>query len=165
MPSTYEPIATTTLVSSATDFTFTSIPSTYTDLRLVLVPLKASGTLSPRLQFNSDTSSVYSWTSITGDGASATSGRDYTDNIRMSTVGYPISPEVGFGTVDIFSYAGSTFKTCLTTQSSDKNGSGVVARFVNLWRSTSAITSIKVFDDGGSFDAGTIGTLYGIKNA
>ena len=37
MPATYEPIATTTLGSAATNITFSSIPATYTDLRLVLV--------------------------------------------------------------------------------------------------------------------------------
>jgi hypothetical protein len=41
MPATYEPIATTTLGTAAAFITFSSIPATYTDLRLVIVCLLA----------------------------------------------------------------------------------------------------------------------------
>jgi hypothetical protein len=37
MATTYEKIATTTLGTAAATFTFSSIPATYTDLRLVVV--------------------------------------------------------------------------------------------------------------------------------
>ena len=166
MPATYEPIATTTLGTAAANFSFTSIPSTYTDLRLVIVPTKPSGTLAPRIRFNSDAGSNYSFTNLWGNGATAYSNRGSNqDSIYLHYDGYPVGSNVGFGTVDIFSYAGSTNKTVLCEQSSDKNGSGSVARYVNLWRNTSAITSILVFEDFGSFGAGTTATLYGIKNA
>ena len=166
MPATYEPIATTTLGSAAANFTFSSIPATYTDLRLIIVPVKSSGNLAPRVRLNADTGTNYSYTNVWGDGATAYSNRGTNqDSIYLHYDTYPVGSNLGFGTVDIFSYAGSTFKTVLTTQSSDKNGSGSVARFVNLWRSTSAVTSITVFEDFGSFNAGTTATLYGIKNA
>lgn len=166
MPATYEPIATTTLGSAAANFSFTSIPSTYTDLRLVLVPTKPSGVLAPRIRFNSDSGSNYSFTNLWGNGATVYSNRaTNADSIYLHYDGYPVGSNVGFGTVDIFSYAGSTFKTVLCTQSSDKNGSGSVARYVNLWRNTAAITSILVFEDFGSFGAGTTATLFGILKA
>lgn len=169
MPATYEPIATVTLGTSAANFSFTSIPSTYTDLRLVIVPTKPSGTLAPRVRFNSDAGFNYSFINIWGDGAtvySNTSNRSsYADSIYLHYDGYPVGSNVGFGTMDIFSYADSTFKTVFCEQLSDRNGSGSIAKYVNLWRNTSAITSILVFEDFGSFGAGTTATLYGIKNA
>ena len=68
-------------------------------------------------------------------------------------------------TLDIFSYAGSTYKTALSQLSNDNNGSGATASTVGLWRSTSAITSINLFMSGTTFQAGTTATLYGIKSA
>jgi hypothetical protein len=66
----------------------------------------------------------------------------------------------------MFSYAGSTFKSCLVERNADFNGSGQVARQVGLWRSTSAITSISLFDPfGNGYGTGTIATLYGILKA
>ena len=42
MASTYTPIATTTFASTATSYTFSSIPTTYTDLVLVAVPAQGA---------------------------------------------------------------------------------------------------------------------------
>jgi len=54
MPKTYEPIATTTLGSNQTTITFSSIPSTYTDL--VIVSNMGTTTASyPFIRFNGDT--------------------------------------------------------------------------------------------------------------
>jgi hypothetical protein len=102
-----------------------------------------------------------------GDGASAFSNRGTNQSsVYLHYDTYPVGSQVGLGTVDIFSYANSSQnKTVFTEQYSDKNGSGSVGRYVNLWRNTAAITSILVFEDFGSFAAGTTATLYGIKNA
>jgi len=165
MPATYELIATTTLGSAASSITFSSIPNTYTDLVLVVVVKATSGNTSNcNVTLNSDTGSNYSYTRLGGDGSSATSAR-FTDtgSIRTGTGSVPASG-VGFWTFDLFSYAGSTYKTVLTTQSLDANGSGTVVRAVNLWRSTSAINTITCnFSNNG--DTGTTAKLYGIKEA
>ena len=70
-------------------------------------------------------------------------------------------------TIDIFSYAGSTYKTLLTTSSTDKNTTGGIGRIISLWRSTSAITSITITDGGAGFGwaVGTTATIYGILKA
>jgi hypothetical protein len=68
-------------------------------------------------------------------------------------------------TYDIFSYAGSTFKTLLMTTSGDQNGSGWVERIVGLYRSTSAITSISIDASASTFAVGSTATLYGILKA
>ena len=65
-------------------------------------------------------------------------------------------------TLDVFSYAGSTNKTTLVTQSDDENGSGVVLRMAHLWRSTSAINEISLLVFSSTIAAGSTATLYGI---
>lgn len=165
MPATYEPIATTTLSSAAATITFSSIPSTYTDLRLVVVPI---GTTSANLYltYNNDTSTIYSATSLSGNGTTAASGRrSSVGNILLTYVTNIQTATPTLRTVDIFSYAGSTFKTALTEENSDLNGSGSVARTVALWSSTSAINRLDVFVSGTTMASGTTATLYGIKNA
>lgn len=163
MPATYEPIATTTLGSTG-NITFTSIASSWTDLRIVLVGKTNGGFTHPAIQFNSDTSSNYSNTRLVGDGSSASSAAG-TSQTRINGVA-DIGTHPTLFQWDVFSYAGSTFKTVLLNANADQNGSGKVERLVGLWRSTSAITSISVFDlYGTGFGSGTTATLYGIKNA
>lgn len=168
MPATYEPISTQTLGSAASSITFSSIPGSYTDLRLVIVVRGATDDAYPVMRFNSDSGTNYSYTVIDGTGSSAVSYRAANrTNIGFcnNVVGSTTNPMLG--TADIFSYAGSTNKTVLTTGSGDQNGLGDVERAVQLWRSTSAITSITVLYTGigTNFAAGSTFTLYGIKAA
>ncbi len=165
MPATYEKIATTTLGSSSATITFSSIGSGYTDLRIVLTAKGTAGAGNSAVRFNNDSATNYSSTFLGGDGSSATSQRNTSDNeIEIDIGGYGSSPQLY--TIDIFSYAGSTYKTALSTQSSDQNGSGRVTRSVGLWRSTSAITRVDlIIVGGGSYDTGTTATLYGILKA
>lgn len=158
MPTSTEvAIATTTLGSAASSITFNSISSAYTDLRLVIVASASSGDV--QLQFNSDTGSNYSRTYIYGTGSSAGSfSGANTSFVYLDGAGLSTTPKMY--TADIFSYAGSTYKTFLYTGSEDNNGSGQVLRGVALWRSTSAITSIYLY--GATFAIGTTATLYGI---
>ena len=165
MPATYEKIATTTLGSAGT-IEFTSIPATYTDLRIVLVSKSVYNGQNVQFRFNGDSGTNYSYTYLRGDGSSATSFRQTNRNFGYfsdeSSDTYP-----NMGTLDIFSYAGSTFKTVLATYADDRNGSGYVFNTVSLWRSTAAITSVALspsnFTD--NFQSGTTATLYGILKA
>ena len=164
MATTYEKIASTTLGTAAATIDFTSIPATYTDLRIVLVAIdSASGGV--RLTYNSDTSALYSNTQLYGFGGTAYSGRETAKTYcELSVFGLSTIPQLM--EIDIFSYAGSTFKTNLVSYSGDINSSSSgIARVVNLYRSTNAITSIQLKLSSGSFDAGTSATIYGILKA
>ena len=162
MAITYEPIATTTLGAAAANITFSSIAATYTDLRIVF-----SGTVATAgsfgMQFNSDTASNYSRTFVYGTGTVAASGKSAN---QTSIVGTNMGTTIPALTeIDIFSYAGSTYKTTLIRGSADTNGSGTTIALVALWSSASAITTIKLFEaNGANLSTGTIATLYGIKN-
>ena len=170
MPATYDRIATTTLGSANSTITFSSIPATYTDLRWVLtLPNTAlSSGNDIYVRYNSDSSSLYSATSLDGDGANATSVNNPNNDkgIANYQISYPSTTNPFLLTSDIFSYTGSTFKTSLQTASGDRNGAGGgVSRNVILYRSTSAITSITIFFNTANFAVGTTATLYGIKAA
>lgn len=165
MPATYDPIATTTLSSAAATINFTSISSAYTDLRVVLVGTHETTSTTFRMQVNSDTGTNYSATDLYGDGTSGTTSQQ--SNVTRIACGNANFNNTlpSLITIDWFSYAGSTNKTCLITTSQDRNGSGVVFRTVGLWRSTAAITSIQLFPTTGNLAAGTTATLYGILRA
>ena len=157
--STEVAIATTTLSSAQGTITFSSIPATYTDLRLVVVT-KATASYTLGIQFNSDTATNYSRTYLRGNGSAASSTRQTSQNyIGISQLA---SAQPVLSTVDIFSYAGSTNKTVLATCNADENGSGEVYSTVGLWRSTSAINTIVVLADSTTMGIGTTATLYGI---
>jgi len=167
MATTYEKIATTTLGSASSTITFSSIAGTYTDLRLVCVYTTANFGIYTTLRFNSDSGSNYSDTYLIGDGSTASSARD-TGATFIGFGAYPngiSSGQFNLVETDIFSYAGSTYKTCLIGSSLDKNGSGDVQRLVGLWRNTAAITSITIQTNGGTMSVGSTATLYGIKAA
>lgn len=156
--STYTPIATTTLGSSAASVTFNSF-SGYTDLRLVFNgTCAAAGNI--HVQFNGDTSAKYSQTGIYGNGSSAGSSRS-----RASANSYlgTITSTLGTVTGDFMNYSNSTtYKTTLSRAS--VQGYEVQAR-IGLWQSTAAITSMLIFCDGGNFQTGSTFTLYGIAAA
>ena len=172
MAITYEPIATTTLATAASSITFSSIPSTYTDLRLVM-----NGTTSAAdwsyLRFNGGTgsSTLYSVNKLAGSG---TANQLHTitnyDKLQLGDALFGVGTSTTipvFVTADIFSYANTSYyKGILTSISGDLNGSGYVYRNANLYRSASAISSMVISNASGSnFSIGFTATLYGIKAA
>lgn len=75
MTATYESIETTTLGSAAANITFSSIPSTYTDLVVVYTLKAETASADIYMRFNSDSGSNYSNTILWGNGTSAGSNR------------------------------------------------------------------------------------------
>ena len=160
MAATYEPIATLTFNGTTSTGTFTSIPATYTDLRLVFNGVSSAQALC--IQFNSDTGTNYSLTALRGDGSSATSFRNTTiDRLIVCSL---TGTNPNMFTSNIFSYTGSTYKSLLSVSAEDNNGSGNIRNSVGLWRNTSAITSLRLFGFSGNNITGTA-TLYGILKA
>lgn len=119
------------------------------------------------MRFNSDTTGPYSRTLLVGDGSTASSSRSAPNTIGLTGGVAMVTTADTFtmAKANIFSYTGTTNKTVLVEHSQDLNGSGRVGRYVYLWPSTSAITSIEIYTNGGNFSDGTRFTLYGIKAA
>lgn len=160
MPATYEPIASTTVGSGGSaSIEFTSIPGTFTDLRFIIAGTYESSVNIGNLTFNNDTGSNYSDTFLAGDGSVTASGRS-SSAVRIRTGQFGTGQ--GIAVHDIMSYANTNvFKTVLISSALPSTN---VFRWVGLWRSTAAITSVKVTAFAGlEFAEGTTATLYGIK--
>ena len=154
---TYTPIATTTLGSAQTSYTFSSIPSTYTDLVLVISVL-GNGPQYARYRFNGDTGTNYSFTGVSGDGSSASSGRASS----AAGLNLGLNNANAINILNVLNYSNTTtYKTCLATR---RDASFGVDQYVGLWRSTAAINSIEFYSPN-NFNAGTTLTLYGIASA
>lgn len=161
---TYTPISRIAVTSSVSILTFSSIPSTYTDLRLVLLTKGSSaGTLY--FKINSTAGTAYSNTRINGDGTTASSERT-SSYPRMDINGTDANERTNsLATVDFMSYSGTTLKTMLIRESHMETSLGYSHFSTGLWNNTSAISQIDLYIDGQNFVSGTTATLYGITAA
>jgi hypothetical protein len=161
--STYTPIATTTTSGSQTSFTFSSIPATYTDLILVCNVAADVGT-TVQIQVGNgsvDTGSNYSWTYVLGNGSTAVSGRASNSAYML---GGDLATSASTDITQFQNYANTTtYKTVLARGSAAALN---VYASVGMWRSTSAINTIKVFlESPRTFVNDSKITLYGIAAA
>ena len=167
MPATYQRIASTTLSSPAATITLSSIPSTYTDIRLVFYVVATSISTNIQCQFNSDTGTNYSNTWLAGNGTAASSGRNTSaTNIQFTDLTATSTTIPLMFTMDIFSYAGSTNKTVLGSSFQNYGSTGSTTMQVAMWNNTSAITSILLKTSGApTFSTGSTVAIYGLKAA
>ena len=161
MAATYEPIATTTLGSATLTVTFSSIPSTYTDLVIAATGLTTLGT-TLTMRFNGDTATNYSDTHLYGHASGVNgSGRNTSSNQMFLFNWYNDSQ--GTGLINIQNYANTTTNKTVIMRGGQA-GYNVWAT-VGLWRNTSAINSVAVIADATAFEIGATFTLYGIAAA
>lgn len=153
---TYAKIATTTLGSATNSFTFSSIPSTYTDLILV-VNGSATGT-GGRFRINGDTGTNYSYRRLYGNGSVAASDGNSNQDYAY---GSDISTSFCVNIYNFMDYSNTTTYKTIITRANPSNS--MVACTVNLWRSTAAITSIEINTGGVNMNIGSTLTLYGIQ--
>jgi hypothetical protein len=167
MPATYTLIASNTLSSAAASVTFSSIPGTYTDLVLRASIRATTGTNPTSYWYaNGDTSALYSNTNLSGNGATAASGRNSSDTAwGYWTVDGSSATANTFASIELYipSYTASQSKTAASFYAQENNQItaylGVVA---GLYRSNTAITSLTMTNP--TFDVGSSFFLYGIKN-
>ena len=161
----FESIATTTVGSGgATEVIFSSIGSTYTHLQLRCLARNSVTSGNLRIQFNSDSATNYSGHQIYADGAStaAYGGANvaYIEASNMPSNANIFSAHI----IDILDYANTNkFKTTRTLHGYDLNGSGLIQYFSGSWRSTSAISTVRVFAGNNSFAEYSQIALYGVK--
>jgi hypothetical protein len=166
MPATYDCIATTTLGSAQSSVTFSSISGSYTDLVLIANFALSSSSQDVRLQVGNgsiDTGTNYSGTYLTGNGSSAASsknsGSDFISGYRVTGGGTGNQTAI----YQFQNYSNTTTNKTILDRIND--ASVEVVAGVGLWRSTSAINTIKLYPSSSNFVSGSTFTLYGIKAA
>jgi len=164
------------LGAAAASVTFSSIPSSYDHLYLVISARSdGSGTSGYiRTQLNSDTGSNYSYTYLTASTATPSSARGasqtYLGHWPICAGGHLADT---FGTVKAWipNYANtSNYKQVLAKSAQENNSTSdwywTVRLDADLWRSTAAIDTIyMVENDGDDFVQYSTFTLYGVKGA
>jgi hypothetical protein len=166
---TYDLISTLTSTGSSTVLSFTSIPATYTDLRLSIRP-SASGLSTSKITINNVTSADYSYINLnagrSGFGDSRAAG-DTKLTLQAGSASYTLNnPDVNTFYMDFIRYADTTvFKTIITYLGYDRGDGGQVGQFVCMWNFTTAINRIDFILDSNTLNSATTATLYGIKKA
>ena len=173
---TYVALQTTTVSTPVSSITFSSIPQGYTDLVVVCNYASSNGLSFLYAILNSDTGSNYSVTDLYANGYGVGSSR--ASNLSINWLAYNVgcSSTVGdtITTINLMNYSNSnTYKTYLS-QTRRANSTGAANYYgvdtqVNLWRNTSAITSLTLKNNTSGVDynfaAGSTFTLYGVANA
>jgi hypothetical protein len=165
MANTFELIQAYTATGSETSFTFNSIPATFTDLVLKTSTRKTASGLSILVMTLNSASGTQRYIQGVGSGTptSATNasvwgginiGSDYTANTFSSNDMY------------IPNYLSSNAKSMSLDMVSENNATTSYANLVSsISTTTSAITTIKLEVDSGTFVANSTAYLYGVKNA
>jgi hypothetical protein len=170
MANTYTLISSNVLSTTATSVTFSSIPSTYTDL-VLRWSARNSSSGAFRFVINNNTSAIYSRTRVYGIGSSALSSRTSSaanwatyDGANPST--YTANTFTS-GEIYLPNYAGSANKVASVFNVSENNSTTdwAVVADADLMLSTAAITEIRAELSAGNLVAGSSFYLYGIKNS
>ena len=165
---TYVPIATTTLGSAASSYTFTSIPQTYTDLVLIasgsvtlsgyamLVRVGSSNTI--------DTANNYSITRLLWYSPPSiyTVESPNTSYYTLDGTSYS-SSSANLGISNLMNYSNTTTYKTMITKSGYASDQAMISAAV--WRNTAAINTIQIYVQSGNINAGSTFTLYGIAAA
>jgi hypothetical protein len=161
---TYFPIATATGTGSSGTITFSSISGSYTDLVLVANGKINTGTANLQVQFNGDTTSLYSTTIMYGDGTDDLADRSSSAAVTyVCWAAYWNPTDIATTIINIQNYSNAnTYKTLITRNNAVSYGTEAM---VGLWRSTAAINSITLKTSSNNFTTASTFTLYGIVAA
>jgi hypothetical protein len=166
----YDSLATLTLSAATSTITFAGIPSGYKHLQLRMLVRGASTGGSMRLNLNGDSSGAnYSRHVVYGDGSSALASGAFNDSVTAAIGDAATSSNAAniFGgfVIDILDYSSATKnKTIRSFSGYDANGSGLIQLRSSGWYSTSAVTSLTIYE-GASTNLAQYSSfaLYGIK--
>jgi hypothetical protein len=158
------------LASPAPNFDFTSIPSTYNHLKIIIQARgdTALGQTDVQMRLNNDGGANYdnellNGINTTASASNVTAGVDnYIGNVpaASATAGFAGSLEIV-----IFNYARTTFYKNYNgiSGSMASAAANALSRFsTGQWRNTAAVSRVTLVPGAGNFDTGSVATLYGI---
>lgn len=183
MAYTYSKIASVTVGSGgASSIDFTSIPQTYTDLKVVLSTRDSRSSNGPgylKLSINGSTSnfaykSLFGYSSGPGDpnpsgtpAAGSDSGSGSSGNYASYAGGTNVQTANSFGNNEIYipNYTSSNYKSISVDGVNETNGNYPYQNHLlaNLWSNTAAITSLSIIPGSSPFLQYSTATLYGIR--
>ena len=171
MANTYELINSYTATGSVSSISFTSIPSTFTDLNLVLsLRYSGSDTSSVNVAFNNTTAN-YSGKALRGDGSSVISFSISSNNIGGNSTGSSGSSQTAntFASSSLYipNYASSSNKSASVDFVQEaNNASAFMGMYSVLWADSTPISSIYITPDSSTnWVQYSTAYLYGVKNA
>jgi len=168
---TYELIETITLGSNAASVTFSDIPQTYTDLKILISVRSTYASTSGILwlRFNGDSGTNYPFRRLEGSGSAVSSNGTTAGQIGIGRTTGSTATANTFSNTEVYipNYTGSTYKSVSSTAASENNAvAAQITATAGLWNNTSAITSLSVLDgESSNLVTNSSFSLYGIKKA
>jgi len=165
--STYNLIASQVVGSGgAASVTFSSIPGTYTDLKVVMSTRYSGASETNQLISINGSSSTFSMIQLYGGGTgvgSYTTPAQYAGNVGGTN--YTANT---FNNIEVYipNYTSSNYKSYSVDAVTETNASAVsMGLAAGLWSTTSAITSLSFAPSSGSYVQYSTFYLYGIRNS
>jgi hypothetical protein len=166
MANTFKKIQTVTVGSGgAASMDFTSIPQTYTDLKVVVSARTTTAATRGGLLLELNGSSA-NFTSRAIYGEDNVAGSETT--VRLGVVPAGNATASAFGSAEIYipNYTSANFKSISTDIVFEQNSSSVYDLYMTatLWSNTAAITSLSLKPSADNWAQYTTATLYGVSN-
>lgn len=169
VPSSFDSISTVTVGAGGTSsVNFTSIPSTFQNLQLRFVAkTTTSGTSSGgeivRMTMNSTSFADSAYFYATG--TTLSTGNNANTDFLANLVRASDTSIFTAGIVDIFDYSDTNKNTTIRTIGGfNRNGTGSeMSLNINVWNSTTAISSLTITPSSGNFSEHSRFALYGIE--
>jgi len=156
---TYTAIASITLGSSASSVTFSSIPQDYRDL-IIVVGANIDVSSDILMTLNGDTTDTnYQMVRFRGDGSVAASQSNNDRQIGVNRAG------AGTETIQIMDYSATDkYKTSGIRNSYTGGSPGQVVMVSSTYKSTAAVTNVKIEKSANSYLTGSTFALFGIAS-
>ena len=175
MPTTFTKIASVSVGSGgASSIDFTSIPSTYTDLQVLISARgdvsSASNADDISIRLNNDSGANYSYRGLTGTGSTSGSFSltGETQFTYIAFAGSSNSTANTFGNSSVYfpNYTSSSQKSLSADVVTENNATLTYMRLnAGLWTGTAAINRMTLTIVGGNFVQYSTATLYGINKS
>jgi len=162
MANTYTLIESQVLGSSAASVTFSAIPATYTDLKIVASSRNDSTFGTSYVRFNGTTTG-YTYTrlfvNLTAAYSDGGAAPFFEEDAAFTANTF------GNGEIYIPNYASANYKSFSVDSVTENNATAnYLAMVACLWSNTAAITSVNIQPVSGSFATLSSFNLYGISN-